>query len=136
MCVECPPFGFNVVKITIIYKTNTIMTEQETRNEIARLRMQADAMEAQMFADHVCSMGFEPWGSSERPNEGEALITIRRDRSFGFIPGVAAKYWSWYDLDYWARPQDLSPRAINEAKTRMDGSALEAFREWLGEPRR
>lgn len=109
------------------------MTEQETRNEIARLRMQADALESQMFANRICGMGFEPWGSSKCPNEGETLITVHRDGAFGFIPYVEMKYWSWYDLDYWARPQDLSPGVISEIKRKMKYPSLGYFRKWLGE---
>ena len=109
------------------------MTDQEIRNEIARLRMQADAMESQMFANRICNMGFEPWGSSKNPNWGEALITVHRDRSFGFIPSVEMENWSWYDLDYWARPQDLSARVINDIKSKMKYPSLGYLRKWLGE---
>lgn len=104
------------------------MTEQE--KEIRELKMRTDALERQMKVDRAIAMGFKGWDNPDL-KDGEAVITIRKDFSYGFIPYFETKGSSFYDMSFWIRPSELSPGNLSFIKSKMKCPALEYLIEYL-----
>ena len=105
------------------------MTKEE--REIRELRMRADALERQMKVDRAVSMGFKGWDNPDL-KDGEAVITIRKDFSYGFIPHFEKKDSSFYDMSFWIRPSELSSGNLSLIKQKMKYPALGYLLEYLG----
>ena len=71
-------------------------TEREIKDEIRRLRWEAEAMEAQRKINEFVGMGFRSWQNHKDVNEGDAVVTVHNDYTVGFIPHVDLKNWSFY----------------------------------------
>lgn len=99
--------------------------------EIWELRMRADALERQMKVDRAVAMGFKGWDNPDL-KDGEAVITIRKDFSYGFIPHFEKKGSSFYDMSFWIRPSELSSGNLSLIKRKMKYPALGYLLEYLG----
>lgn len=94
------------------------MNEAEARNTIFRLKMEAEGIERQMKADRLMNMGFKGWDSPELKN-GDSIITVRKDFSYGFIPSLSLRDLTFYDMSWWIRPEDLRPSDLETIKKKM-----------------